>query len=133
MTVIGLDVGEARIGVAVSDPLKKIAQPRETIKRDEFSVRRLSELVCETGAETVVIGLPLLLDGREGQQARLTREFARELQDVLDVPITFVDERLSTREAEAILARGRVKRARKRSASDRVAAALILRAYLDGL
>lgn len=133
MRIIGLDVGESRIGVAVSDPLGATAQPLQTIKRDESSVRLLAGLVSERGAERVVAGLPLLMDGREGEQARRVREFVGELREAIEVPIELIDERLTTREAEAVLSKGRVRRGRKREASDMVAAALILRAYMDSL
>lgn len=132
MILMGLDVGERRIGVAVSDPLGKTAQPLATIQRDETVVDQVLGLVRESGAERLVVGLPLLMDGSEGEQARLVREFARTLAPTLDVPIYFVDERLTTREAEAVLSRGGVKRGQRKEASDRVAAALILRAYMDG-
>jgi putative Holliday junction resolvase len=132
LILMGLDVGERRIGVAVSDPLGKTAQPLATIQRDETVVDQVLGLVRESGAERLVVGLPLLMDGSEGEQARLVREFARTLAPTLDVPIYFVDERLTTREAEAVLSRGGVKRGQRKEASDRVAAALILRAYMDG-
>jgi putative pre-16S rRNA nuclease len=132
LILMGLDVGERRIGVAVSDPLGKTAQPLATIQRDDTVVDRVLGLVRESGAERLVVGLPLLMDGSEGEQARLVREFARTLAPTLDMPIDFVDERLTTREAEAVLSRGGVKRGQRKEASDRVAAALILRAYMDG-
>jgi putative holliday junction resolvase len=130
---MGLDVGESRIGVAVSDPLGATAQPFETIKRDEGSISRLAELVGELEVGTVAVGLPLLMDGSEGEQARLVREFAADLDGAIDADVAFIDERLTTKQAESVLREGRVKRSRKRGASDRVAAALILRAYMDGL
>ncbi|HEY5502539.1 MAG TPA: Holliday junction resolvase RuvX [Candidatus Anoxymicrobiaceae bacterium] len=133
MRLIGLDVGESRIGVAVSDPLGKTAQPLETVRRDEDSVRRLAELAGEMGAEKIVVGLPLLLDGSEGKQAGLVRAFAEELEGAVDVPVVFMDERLTTRQAQGVLASGRVKRAKRREAADRIAAALILSGYMDGL
>ena len=132
MVVIGLDVGERRIGVAVSDPLGKTAQPLETISRDDRAVDRLAEIARGTGAERLVVGLPLLMDGSEGAQARLVREFAEGLAAALGLPLEYIDERLTTREAEAVLVLGGVKRKKKREASDRLAAALILRTYIDG-
>jgi putative pre-16S rRNA nuclease len=107
LILMGLDVGERRIGVAVSDPLGKTAQPLATIQRDETVVDQVLGLVRESGAE-------------------------RTLAPTVDLPIDFVDERLTTREAEAVLSRGGVKRGQRKEASDRVAAALILRAYMDG-
>ena len=133
MRLIGLDVGESRIGVAASDPLGKTAQPLKTIPRDEDSVSRLAGLVSEMGAETVGVGLPLLMDGSEGKQVALVRGFADELARAIAVPVVFADERLTTRQAEGVLAAGRVKRGKKREASDMIAAALILRSYIDGL
>lgn len=133
MRLIGLDVGESRIGVALSDPLGATAQPLQTISRDEESPQRIARLVVEEGAATVVVGLPLLMDGTEGEQARLVRRFVEDLRKAIDVPVELIDERLTTREAEAVLSKGRVKRARKREASDMVAASLILRAYMDSL
>ncbi|HEY5493002.1 MAG TPA: Holliday junction resolvase RuvX [Candidatus Anoxymicrobiaceae bacterium] len=133
MRLIGLDVGERRIGVALSDPLGKTAQPLETVARDDASVRWLADLVGETGAETIVVGLPLLLDGSEGKQAALVRQFADELARAVEVPVVFTDERLTTRQAEGVLASGKVKRGKRREATDRIAAALILRSYMDGL
>jgi putative holliday junction resolvase len=133
LRLIGLDVGERRIGVALSDPLGKTAQPLETVARDDASVRWLADLVGETGAETIVVGLPLLLDGSEGKQAALVRQFADELARAVEVPVVFTDERLTTRQAEGVLASGKVKRGKRREATDRIAAALILRSYMDGL
>lgn len=133
MRAIGLDVGESRIGVAATDPLGMTAQPLETIKRDDGSVKRVADLVRELEADAVVVGLPLLMDGSEGEQARKVRRFAEELGDSIEVPINLVDERLTTKEAEAVLIQGRLRRGKRREATDRVAAALILRAYIDSL
>lgn len=133
MRLLGLDVGEARIGVAVSDALGKTAQPLETVERDERAQERLAALAVEVGAERLVVGLPLLMDGSEGAQARLVRDFAEGLAAGLGLPLEYVDERLTTKEAEGVLVLGGVKRGKKRQASDRLAAALILRAYMDGL
>lgn len=132
MRLLGLDVGESRIGVALSDPLGKTAQPMETIQR-AGAIERLGQIARETGAEGFVVGLPLLMNGTEGEQARRSRQFGDELAGQTGVEVHFVDERLTTKEAEAVLKGGRVKRGKKREASDRVAAALILRAYMDSL
>lgn len=132
MRIMGLDVGESRIGIALSDPLGKTAQPLDTIKRDDASIDRIEGLVREHVVQRVVAGLPLLMDGSEGAQARLVRRFTGKLAERLEVPVVMVDERLTTREAESVLAGGRSKRGAKRAASDRIAAAIILRAYMDG-
>lgn len=131
MVLIGLDIGEKRVGVAASDPLGKTAQPLETIPRDEQAIPRLSELIRDRGAELLVVGLPLLMDGSEGEQARRVRLYAAELESELGVPVEFVDERLTTREAETLLLLAGAPRASRRGAPDRLAAALILGAYME--
>lgn len=133
MRVIALDVGEKRIGVAASDPLGRTAQPLETIERDERFAGRLEKLIEELGAERLVVGLPLSMDGSEGSQAEAVRRFVEEIEGRLKIPVTFLDERLSSREANSVIAEAESKPGRERGATDRVAAALILRAYLDSL
>lgn len=131
MRVVGLDVGERRIGIAVSDPLGITAQPLETIMRDEGANDRIAAIVRDVGAERVVVGLPLLLDGSEGKQAALVREFAGALEGSLGIPVEFADERLTTRQAAGALKGEKLKPDEKKKAHDRVAAALILRGYLE--
>ncbi len=131
MVLLGLDIGEKRIGLAASDRLGKTAQPLDTIKRDDETLRRLSALVRERGVERLIVGLPLRMDGSEGAQARDVRSYAGELSSTLGVPVEFVDERLTTREAESLLSEAGAPRRVRRGASDRLAAALILRAYMD--
>jgi len=109
------------------------AQPLETVKRDEKTLDRLREIAEELEADSFVIGLPVLMDGTEGAQARLVREFALSLEDSVGLPITFVDERLTTRLAESVLAGEPIGHREKKEAADRIAAALILRTYLDGI
>lgn len=132
MRMIGLDVGERRVGVAVSDSLGLTAQPRETIYRDELFLEKMRALVRETGAEKIVVGLPLLMDGTEGKQARLVRGFAEELGLQLDLNVEFQDERLTTREAESVLMQAETKTGERRGALDIIAATLILQKYIDG-
>lgn len=132
MRIIGLDVGEKRVGVAVSDPLGKTAQPYETIEMDAGVFDRLRDLISELDAEELVIGLPLLLNGSEGDQALTVRAFAEEAREKLGIRVALQDERLTTRQAESVLSAGGLGSRERRSASDRVAAALILRSYLDG-
>ncbi len=133
MRLMGLDVGDSRVGIALSDPLGATAQPLKTVDRDDGTVASLAELVKEFDVERIVAGLPLLMDGSEGRQAESVRMFVERLAGTVDVPVTLVDERLTTREAEAVLLEGGARRGERRGASDRVAAALILRAYMDGV
>lgn len=132
MRLIGLDVGEKRIGVALSDPLGHTAQPHVTIENDDEAIRRIGELASEAVACRVVVGLPLLLDGREGQQAGRARAFASLLGEQLSLPVEMIDERLTTRQAEAVISGSGAGRKARKGAADRVAAALILQSYLDG-
>lgn len=131
MRFLGLDVGESRVGVAASDPLGTTAQPLETVRRDDRTLDRLREIAGEQEAELFVVGLPVLMDGTEGAQAKLVREFADSLEKSVGLPITFVDERLTTKLAESVLAGEPIGGKKKKEAADRIAAALILRTYLD--
>jgi len=133
LRVIALDVGEKRIGIAASDPLGSTAQPLEMIERDERFAGRLEKLIEELGAERLVVGLPLSMDGSEGPQAGAVRQFVKEIEGRLSIPVAFQDERLSSREANSLIAEGGRGPGRERGATDRVAAALILRAYLDSM
>jgi len=101
MRVLALDFGEARCGVAVSDPTGTIATPLEAVQRPDTrrGLNALVRLVDEYDAERVLLGLPLTLAGEEGPQAQRTREFAERLADRVDVPVELHDERLTTRQA----------------------------------
>lgn len=138
MKHLALDVGERRIGIAVSDERGWLARPWGTIQRaskaEDFA--RIARLAREHVASRLVIGLPLNADGSAGLQAQRIRRYASALDDALraeglDLPVAFWDERLSTMEAqEAMIAAGRKARAR-RTRIDAVAAAVILQDYLD--
>jgi putative Holliday junction resolvase len=129
---IGIDPGDARIGVARSDPSGFLATPVETVPRGEGDLARLAELVREAGALEVVVGLPRSLSGGEGPAAAKVREFASALaRQVAPVPVRLCDERLTTVTAEAMLReRGRKGRSR-RSVVDQAAAVVILQQALD--
>jgi putative Holliday junction resolvase len=131
---MALDLGERRIGVAVSDPTRTLARPVVTITRSsrKEDIAAISALVDQYAIARIVVGLPLSLDGSEGPQARSARRYAGFLSDSLSVPIEFCDERFSTAEASDIM-RSKPKRS-KRSAGDEIdamAAAVILQSYLD--
>jgi putative Holliday junction resolvase len=133
--VVGLDLGSRRIGVAVSDPGRVLASPRATIERDRARVddhRRIAEVVAEAGATTVVVGLPLSLDGSRGQAALDVEVEVDELRAVLTVPVVVHDERLTT-VAATRGQRARGVRAREgRRTVDQQAAAVLLQSWLDG-
>ncbi|WP_244928415.1 Holliday junction resolvase RuvX [Nocardioides sp. W7] len=129
---IGIDPGDARIGVARSDPTGFLATPVETVRRGRGDLGRIAAIVTEHEAVEVVLGLPRSLSGREGPAAVKTREFAARLsRSVAPVPVRLVDERLTTVSAEAMLRdRGR-KGADRRAVVDQAAAVLILQHALD--
>lgn len=129
---LGLDPGDARIGVARSDPTGFLATPVETVRRGRGDVRRLRALVTETEAVEVVVGLPRSLSGAEGPSAAKVREFAVNLaRQIAPVPVRLCDERLTTVSAESMLRdRGR-KGQDRRSVVDMAAAVLILQNALD--
>jgi putative Holliday junction resolvase len=129
---LGIDPGDARIGVARSDPSGFLASPVETVRRGRGDLRRIAQILEESEAMEVVVGLPRSLSGGEGPAAVKTREFARSLaRRVTPVPVRLCDERLTTVSAEAMLRdRGR-KGSDRRSVVDQAAAVLILQHALD--
>jgi putative holliday junction resolvase len=134
--VLGIDAGERRVGVALSDELRLLATPVAVLNRAAGLapvLEALEKIARREGVADVVVGLPLNADGSEGRQARRARDFARVAERVVGVPVALWDERLSTRTAEDILrAQGRnMRRQRQRGEIDAVAAAVILQDYLD--
>lgn len=129
---LGLDPGDARIGVARSDPSGFLATPVETVRRGKGDLRRIAALVVEEEAVEVVVGLPRSLSGREGPAAEKVREFTTRLAScIAPVPVRLVDERLTTVSAEAML-RDRGKKGQQgRAVVDMAAAVMILQHALD--
>jgi putative Holliday junction resolvase len=131
---LGLDLGERRIGVALSDSAGRLATPYEVVQRSDDRTRdhaRIAELVTETSAEVVVVGLPLSLDGARGPAARGVDLEAAELRERLGVPVELWDERLSTVEAAKRLSDAGLRARERRRTIDQVAATVILQAWLD--
>lgn len=128
---LGLDIGEVRIGVAVSDELGSIASPVATIPRKSDVVAALRKLVATYTPAALVIGLPVGLSGREGPQAQATRDFAEELGAALDIPLEYYDERMSSSIAEQALVSQGTRRGKRKEHIDAMAAAVILQGYLD--
>ncbi|MFZ7093420.1 Holliday junction resolvase RuvX [Primorskyibacter sp. 2E233] len=131
----GLDLGTKTIGVAVSDGLRSIATPLETIKRKKFTVDAdaLMEILKKRQITGIVLGLPRNMDGTEGARCQSTRAFARNFARLWDGPITFWDERLSTVAAERALLEADTSRKRRAEVIDHVAASYILQGALDRL
>ena len=129
---LGIDPGDARIGVARSDPSGMLATPVETVRRGKGDLARIAEILTEENAVEVVVGLPRSLSGREGPAAVKVRQFALDLaREVAPVPVRLCDERLTTVSAEAMLRdRGR-KGAKRRAVVDQAAAVVILQQALE--
>ena len=133
--LLGLDLGSKTIGVAVSDPERRLASPVETIKRKMFAVdaKRLLALAAERRAVGIVLGLPVNMDGSEGPRAQSTRAFARNFAKLTELPIALWDERLSTAAVERELIAADVSRKKRAAVIDQHAAAYILQGALDRL
>jgi putative Holliday junction resolvase len=133
--LLGLDLGTKTIGVATSDPARRVATGVETIRRTNFTsdVTRLLALAAERKAAGFVLGLPLNMDGSEGPRAQSTRAFAKNLARVTELPIALWDERLSTAAVERALIAADMSRSRRAKAIDQHAAVFILQGALDRL
>ena len=131
--LMGLDLGDKTIGVAVSDTFLSVATPLETVKRKKFGLdaARLQDLIAARRVGGLVLGLPRNMDGTEGPRCQSTRAFARNFARLWDGPITFWDERLSTVAAEKALLEADTTRKRRAELIDHVAASYILQGLLD--
>ena len=135
MRILGLDYGEKTVGVAVTDPLMLTAQGVETIVRKKENalretLRRIQEIAAEKGAELIVVGLPLHMDGTPSERSEASLAFAELLRKRTGLPVVMHDERLTTVEADEILAESGVPKERRKDVIDKVAACLILEDYL---
>ncbi|HEY3174984.1 MAG TPA: Holliday junction resolvase RuvX [Candidatus Polarisedimenticolia bacterium] len=130
---MALDVGEATVGVAVSDPLGITAQPITTVRRRglKHDLRTLADLAARHEVGTIVVGLPLRMSGVAGSRASDAETFAHRVREALGLPVVTWDERLSTVQAERCLLEADLSRRRRREVINHVAAAIILQAYLD--
>ncbi len=135
MRIMGLDLGDKTIGVAVSDPLGWTAQAVEVIRRShwEEDITRLRELAAAYGVREVVVGQPRNMDGTFGPRAQAAADFAGRLAVELGLPVRLWDERLTTVAAERTLLEADMSRARRRKVIDKMAAALLLQGYLDAI
>ena len=132
--IIGLDPGTKTLGVAVSDVTARLASPLETIRRTKFraDAERLCRIIAEHEVGGMVIGLPVSMDGTEGPRCQSVRQFAENLLEVVDLPVAFWDERLSTAAVERFLVEeADMTRKRRAQVIDRAAAAYILQGALD--
>ncbi len=135
MRIMSLDVGSRTIGVACSDALLMTAQGIETVRRTslEKDFNRLKEIIAEYEVHEIVVGMPKNMNGTKGERAEKTEEFVEKMKEVIDLPVAFWDERLSTVMAERQLIAADVSRKKRKSVIDKMAAVLILQGYLDRL
>jgi len=131
--LMGLDLGTKTIGVAISDGTQMIASPVETVARKKFKLdaERLITLIEKNRIVGIVLGLPKNMDGSEGPRCQSTRAFAKNMDALTDVPVTFWDERLSTAAVERTLLDADASRKRRGEVIDKMAAAYILQGFLD--
>jgi putative Holliday junction resolvase len=130
---IGLDIGDVRIGVAVSDSLGIIASPRETYQRRTLDedAEYFKKLAESENADELILGLPVNMDGTKGLRARLVKEYGKGLGERTGLKISYIDERLTTVQAERSLIEYDMRRKKRKQVIDKVAASLILQTYLD--
>lgn len=135
MRIMSLDVGSRTIGVACSDALLMTAQGIETVRRTslEKDFNRLKEIIAEYEVHEIVVGMPKNMNGTKGERAEKTEEFVEKMKEIIDLPVAFWDERLSTVMAERQLIAADVSRKKRKSVIDKMAAVVILQGYLDRL
>lgn len=135
MRILALDHGTRRIGVAVSDELKIIAQPLEYIPAEPFGpfLARLKEILRDKEVELILIGMPRNMDGTYGPAAQKVQEFITALKNEIAVPLQPLDERLTTVQAQRSLLQANVRRTERKEKVDKTAAAILLQSYLDSL
>ena len=133
MRIIALDIGDVRIGVAVSDLMRIIANPRETyLRKDEDAdIAYFIELAKKEEADTFVVGLPINMDGTEGPRVEICRAFGEKLREKSGLKVEYQDERLTTVTAERMLIEADVRREKRKQVIDKVAATIILESYLN--
>ncbi len=131
--ILGLDFGLRRVGGAISDPGRVIASPLEVYERknDALDARHYRELVLEQEIERIVVGLPVHTSGREGQLAGLARHWGAWLASATGLPVTFTDERYTSVEADNLMIQSGLKRQKRKDLRDKLAAQILLQAYLD--
>ena len=133
VAALGLDVGSKRIGVAGCDGLGMMATGITTIWRSSFpnDMEQLAEIIDDRQVEILVIGLPYTMDGNIGSQAKQVQKFARRVATVIELPIEYVDERLTSYAAEQMMIEAKISVCRNKATIDRIAAAVILQQWLD--
>ncbi len=131
--LLGVDTGTKRVGLAISDPDQIVASPLATLERRDATsdARYFRDLVAREGVGGIIVGLPLHTDGREGVKAAEARAYAKWLGEITGLPVEFADERFTTVQAESALWEAGLTHQRRKSRRDRLAAQIMLQAYLD--
>jgi putative holliday junction resolvase len=135
MRILAIDHGSKRMGIAISDELKMIAQPLEYILSEPFAafLDRLKKIIHEKEVEMILVGMPRNMDGSYGPAALKVEEFIAVLKDAIVIPIKAWDERLTSAQANRFLLQADVRRAKRKEKVDKTAAAILLQSYLDAL
>ena len=135
MSILCMDIGDKTIGIAISDSLQIIASGIGQFRRDKAEknkeLQRIKSLILQHEVDKLVVGLPLNMNGEEGEQAKKVRNFVDELSSGIEIPVVLFDERLSTVEAERVLREAKVSLLKRRKVRDKIAATVILQNYLD--
>ena len=133
--IMALDIGTKRIGIALSDPLLITAQPFDTIQRipEKESIDKIAEIINLYNVNKIVAGLPLMMNGDWGPQAQDCKDFGEKVSQKTQIDVIFIDERLTTFEAEEILKKQKAKYTKDKGLVDKIAASIILKEYLDTL
>ena len=133
MRILAIDHGSKRMGIAISDELKMIAQPWDFIPADPFAdfISKLKDLLREKEVELIVVGMPRNMDGTYGEAATKVREFVQVLKEATPVPIRTWDERLTSAQANRMLVQANVRRGERKEKVDKTAAAILLQSFLD--
>jgi len=131
--IAAIDFGMKRIGIAISDEGKKIAFPAQTVPGGPKAVQEVQKAFASKTIELILLGLPLLLSGKEGPMAEIVKRFALELEAKLNIPIKFIDERFSSKVADQSLREMRLNRKERSERIDATTATMLLQAYLDSL
>ncbi|HMA61853.1 MAG TPA: Holliday junction resolvase RuvX [bacterium] len=131
--ILGVDFGEVRTGVAITDPLQIIASPYATLKPNSINdlINKLVDIVLSEDVEKIIVGLPIGTSGQDTDRTKRTRQFIKILQQSVTIPVEQMDERYSSGEAKQLLIEQGIKTGHSKAKVDKVAAAIILRRYLD--
>lgn len=135
MRILAIDHGSKRMGLAVSDELRMIAQPLEFVPAEPFTgfLSRLKEIIREKQVVLVLVGMPRNMDGSYGPAALKVQEFVAVLKEAITIPVQTLDERLTSAQANRLLIQANVRRNKRKEKVDKTAAAILLQSYLDGL